>query len=42
MKPVQTLWKAFTDPTLQAKFAVYEAAIVKDGGPSLTANGHGM
>ena len=31
-----------TDPTLQAKIAADEAAIVKDGGPSLPANGQGM
>jgi len=31
-----------TDPTLQAKIAADEAAIVKDGGPSLPANGPGI
>jgi len=31
-----------TDPTLQAKIAAAEAAIVKDGGPSLPANGPGI
>jgi len=31
-----------TDPTLQAKITADEAAIVKDGGPSLPANGQGM
>jgi hypothetical protein len=31
-----------TDPTLQAKIAVDQAAIVKDGGPSLPAKGMGM
>ena len=31
-----------TDPTLQAKIAADKAAIVKDGGPSLPANGPGM
>ena len=32
----------FTDPTLQAKIAADEAAIVKDGGPSLPANSQGI
>ena len=31
-----------TDPTLQAKIAADEAAIAKDGGPSMPANGHGF
>ncbi len=31
-----------TDPTLQAKIAADEAAIAKDGGPSLPANSHGI
>ena len=31
-----------TDPTLQAKIAADEAAIVKDGGPSLPANSPGI
>ena len=31
-----------TDPTLQAKIAADEAAIVKDGGPSLPVKGTGM
>ena len=31
-----------TDPTLQAKIAAAEAAIVKDGGPSLPVKGTGM
>src|SRR5271157_1643076 len=31
-----------TDPTLQAKIAADEAAIVKDGGPSLPPNSQGM
>jgi len=31
-----------TDPTLQAKIAADEAAIVKDGGPSLPSNSHGI
>ena len=31
-----------TDPTLQTKIAADEAAIVKDGGPSLPANGPGI
>jgi len=31
-----------TDPTLQAKIAADQAAIVKDGGPSLPAQGIGM
>ena len=31
-----------TDPTLQAKIAADEAAIVKDGGPSMPANSQGM
>jgi len=31
-----------TDPTLQAKIAADEAAIVKDGGPSLPANAPGI
>jgi len=41
---LQNLKNAFTttDPTLQAKIAADEAAIVKDGGPSLPANGPGM
>ena len=31
-----------TDPTLQAKIAADEAAIVKDGGPSMPANSQGI
>ena len=31
-----------TDPTLQAKIAADEAAIVKDGGPSMPANSPGI
>ncbi len=31
-----------TDPTLQAKIADDEEAIVKDGGPSMPANSQGM
>ncbi len=31
-----------TDPPLQAKIAADEATIVKDGGPSMPANGHGI
>jgi hypothetical protein len=31
-----------TDPTLQAKIAADQAAIAKDGGPTLPADGHGM
>jgi hypothetical protein len=31
-----------TDPTLQTQIAADEAAIVKDGGPSLPANGPGI
>ena len=41
---LQNLKNAYTttDPTLQTKIAADEAAIVKDGGPSMPANGHGM
>ncbi len=41
---LQNLKNAYTttDPTLQAKIAADEAAIVKDGGPSLPANSHGI
>jgi len=31
-----------TDPTLQAKIADDEAAIAKDGGPSMPANSQGI
>ena len=31
-----------TDPTLQAKIATDEAAIAKDGGPSMPSNVHGF
>ena len=31
-----------TDPTLQAKIAADQAAIAKDGGPSLPAKGPGI
>jgi hypothetical protein len=31
-----------TDPTLQAKISADEAAISKDGGPTMPANGHGF
>ena len=41
---LQNLKNAYTttDPTLQAKIAADEAAITKDGGPSMPANGHGI
>jgi hypothetical protein len=41
---LQNLKSAYTttDPTLQTKIAADEAAIVKDGGPSLPANSHGI
>jgi hypothetical protein len=41
---LQNLKNAFTttDPTLQAKIAADEAAIVKDGGPSMPAHSQGM
>ena len=31
-----------TDPTLQARIAADEAAIAKDGGPSMPANSQGI
>ncbi|MBV8310414.1 MAG: hypothetical protein JO344_08520 [Planctomycetaceae bacterium] len=41
---LQNLKNAYTttDPTLQDKIAADEAAIVKDGGPPMPANGHGI
>ncbi len=41
---LQNLKNAYTttDPTLQAKISADEAAIVKDGGPSMPAHGPGL